>query len=166
MQKSIVLRGQRVAFSFERKRVRRVSLRIRAEGGLFVSAPRLTPYAVVEAFLLAKQDWILEQLRLAAERQAEDENAVYLWGERLRLELREGKRHSVAREGDALILTLKDPSDGEEKRRALEAWQKQICTERVTALCRQYYPAFERRGVPWPTLSFRRMRSRWGSCRP
>lgn len=166
MQKSIVLRGRRIDFCFERKRVRHVNLRVRADGSLYVSAPLLTPYAVVEVFLRARQDWILEKLRLAGERREEEENAVYLWGEKLRLLWREGKRHGAVRSGDALILTVKDPADAEEKRRALEAWEKKICTERVTALCRQYYPAFQSRGVPWPTLSFRRMRSRWGSCRP
>ena len=154
MRRSIVLRGRRVDYELERKRVRHVNLRIRADGSLYVSAPRLTPLPVVEGLLLSRQDWVLEHLRRREERAAEESDAVWLWGEKLKLALRQGKRAAVAREGGTLILTLRDPSDAEEKRRVLENWQKRLCAERVTELCRRYYPAFERRGVPFPTLSF------------
>ena len=166
MRRSIVLHGRRVDYELERKRVRHVNLRIRADGSLYVSAPRLTPLPVVEGLLLSRQDWILEHLRRREEQAAEESDAVWLWGEKLKLALRQGKRAAVAREGGTLMLTLRDPSDAEEKRRVLENWQKRLCAERVTELCRRYYPAFERRGVPFPTLSFRRMKTRWGSCRP
>ena len=166
MRRSIILRGQRVEYELERRRVRRVNLRIRPDGSMHVSAPRLTPALAVDALLISRQDWILEKLREAAQHREADEDAVWLWGERLSLLVRQGGRHRAAVSGDTLVLTLKDPEDGEERRRALEAWQKKLCTERVTALCRQYFPYFERRGLAFPTLSFRRMRSRWGSCRP
>ena len=153
-------------YELERKRIRRVNLRVRADGGLSVSAPLLTPPLAVDALLISRQDWILEKLREAAQRREADEDSVWLWGEKLSLRLKQGGRHGVSVSGGTLLLTLKDPEDREEQRRALEAWQKKLCAERVTALCRQYYPYFERRGLRFPTLSFRRMKSRWGSCRP
>ena len=165
MRRSIVLHGRRVDYEFERKRVRNINFRFRSDGTLAVSAPLLTPIALVEALLLARQDRILEQLdRLDALR--EDGDGLFLWGEALSLEIRQGSRSRALLEGNTLKLTLKDPADAEEKRRVLETWQKKVCAERVTELCRRYYPAFESRGVPFPRLSFRRMRSRWGSCRP
>ena len=166
MRKSIVLRGRRVAYELERKRVRRISLRIRPDGTPAVSAPPLTPTLLIEKLLLSRGDWILAQLERREAEAAQRENAVYLWGERLPLRLRQGGRVSAAPQDGALLLTLKDPADAEEKRRVLEAWQKRVCAARVTELCRRYYPAFERRGVAFPSLSFRRMSSRWGSCRP
>ena len=161
-----MLRGRRVEYELERRRVRRVNLRIRSDGSLHVSAPRLTPPLAVDALLLSRQDWILEKLRAAEERAKADEDSVWLWGEKLTLQPKQGGRHGAVVSGDTLILTLKDPEDREERRRALEAWQKKLCAARVTALCQKYYPYFERRGLSFPSLSFRRMRSRWGSCRP
>ena len=166
MRRTVVLRGQRVEYELERKRVRRVNLRIRADGSLHVSAPLLTPPLAVDALLLSRQDWILEKLHEAAKRHEADEDSIWLWGNKLSLRLQQGGRHSAVVSGDTLILTLKDPEDREERRRVLEAWQKKLCAARVTALCQKYYPYFERRGLAFPSLSFRRMRSRWGSCRP
>ena len=161
-----MLRGRRVEYELERKRVRRVNLRIRSDGSLHVSAPRLTPPLAVDALLLSRQDWILEKLRAAEERAKADEDSVWLWGENLTLQPKQGGRHGAVVSGETLILTLKDPEDREERRRVLEAWQKKLCAARVTALCQKYYPYFERRDLAFPSLSFRRMRSRWGSCRP
>lgn len=166
MQKSIVLRGRRLCYELVRKRIRSVNLRVRADGSLSVSAPQLTPAAVIESLIQSRADWILAQLARREAAAAERENAVWLAGERLPVVLRQGGCSGVKTENGALILTLRDPSDAQERRRALENWQKRLCAEQVTALCRRYYPAFERRGVAFPTLSFRRMTSRWGSCRP
>ena len=142
MRKSIVLRGRRVAYELERKRVRRISLRIRPDGTPAVSAPPLTPTLLIEKLLLSRGDWILAQLERREAEAAQRENAVYLWGEHLPLRLRQGGRASAAPQDGALLLTLKDPADAEEKRRVLEAWQKKLCAARVTA----------RRGLPEPQL--------------
>lgn len=36
----------------------------------------------------------------------------------------------------------------------------------IIAYCRQIYPHFEKRAVPYPEIKFRKMTSRWGSCHP
>ncbi|MBO5733487.1 MAG: DUF45 domain-containing protein [Clostridia bacterium] len=36
----------------------------------------------------------------------------------------------------------------------------------VTELCQKVYPYFEKRGVAYPQIKFRKMVSRWGSCHP
>ena len=114
MRKSIVLRGRRVAYELERKRVRRISLRIRPDGTPAVSAPPLTPTLLIEKLLLSRGDWILAQLERREAEAAQRENGVYLWGERLPLRLRQGGRASAAPQDGALLLTLKDPADAEE----------------------------------------------------
>lgn len=34
----------------------------------------------------------------------------------------------------------------------------------ITDICKEVYPAFEKRGVSFPIIKFRKMVSRWGSC--
>ena len=36
----------------------------------------------------------------------------------------------------------------------------------VNELCERVYHAFEAKGIKYPTVKFRRMRTKWGICRP
>lgn len=36
----------------------------------------------------------------------------------------------------------------------------------VTELCKKVYPYFEKRGVKYPVIKFRKMVSQWGNCHP
>ena len=33
-------------------------------------------------------------------------------------------------------------------------------------MCREVYPYYEKKGVKYPQIKFRKMKSRWGSCHP
>ena len=165
MRRSILLSGRTVEYELQRKWIRNLWLRLRADGSVLVSAPLFTTDAAVERFLLRKRDWLLQRLEIKESSPDIPERAV-LWGEELRLARRAGKRRGVTLSEGVLTVTLPDPESAEDCRRALAQWQKRVCAERIEALCRQYYPAFERRGVAFPSLSFRRMKTRWGSCRP
>ncbi len=49
--------------------------------------------------------------------------------------------------------------------------QKQYFTEDeikniILALCEKVYPYFEKQGIKYPQIKFRKMASRWGSCHP
>ncbi len=35
----------------------------------------------------------------------------------------------------------------------------------VEKLCKKVYPYFEKRGIPYPEIKFRKMVSQWGNCR-
>ena len=35
----------------------------------------------------------------------------------------------------------------------------------ITQLCKKLYPCYEKRGVAFPTIKFRKMVSQWGNCR-
>lgn len=43
--------------------------------------------------------------------------------------------------------------------------EDEICSV-IIRLCEKVYPHFEKRGVEYPQIKFRRMVSRWGSCHP
>ena len=169
--RSILLGGRRVDYLLERKRVKNLNLRVRPDGSVYVSCPPRVPQRRIDEFLSAEEGRILaaltrrektEERRPTPERCAEGEH-LSVWGRVVTLRVREGKRGALLL-GEELILSLPHPGDEAARRRLLDAWQRESCREKLTALCEALYPAFAARGVPRPELRFRRMTSRWGSC--
>ena len=46
------------------------------------------------------------------------------------------------------------------------AKEGKLCADAVMPLCEKYYPHFSRYCGAMPEIKYRRMKSRWGSCRP
>ena len=168
-----MLRGQRVEYTLERKRVKNVNLRVKPEG-LFVSAPPSVPAAKVDEFLVRNADSILRMAQRQSSRvnvspaamELTDGGRVPLLGRAVPLRVLQGTKNSVTLADGVLVVTVKDPADGELCRRVTEKWLREECIALVTARCRALYALFPAERVPWPELKFRLMRSRWGSCQP
>lgn len=174
MTRTVILGGRKIRYELQRKKVKNINLRIRADGSISVSASRSVPEEKIEEFLLEKAGFILRALdRFEEERKKMPPPARYeegerfpLFGQSLTLHLLKGTKNSAAQDGTALTLTVTNPDDFELKKRTLEKYADQRCKEAVTEICETVYPLFAERGVPYPELRFRRMTSRWGSCRP
>ena len=48
----------------------------------------------------------------------------------------------------------------------LDKWLISICKDTIQSLCDAIYPKFQKYGVAYPTIRYRNMVSRWGSCQP
>jgi predicted metal-dependent hydrolase len=157
-----------------RKRVKNINLRIHTDGSVCVSAGPLVPLSAIEAFILSKERYIAAALDrygefdgcTPAERGYADGEVFYYLGRELRLKVGAGDKNEAYREGDCLYLRVKNPDDRALRERTIVKWKdaesKRILSEIVDAA----YPAFRKHGVPAPTLVFRDMKSRWGSCQP
>ena len=95
-------------FELERKRVRNVNLRVRADGSVYVSAPQRVPLAEIERFVASKEPWIAQKRELMQRRATQraqfwkDGETTLLWGEPLAIRLVEApssRREEVRREG-------------------------------------------------------------------
>lgn len=174
MTRTVILNGRECRYELQRKKVKNVNLRIRADGSISVSASRSVPEEKIEEFLLEKADFILRALdRFETERKKIPPPARYeegehfpLFGQNLTLHLLKGTKNSAVQDGTVLILTVTEPENFELKKRTLEHYADRKCKETVTEICETVYPLFAARGVLYPELRFRRMTSRWGSCRP
>ena len=141
MKKELILNGRAVPYELERKRIKNLNLRIKPDGSVHISAPRLMPAGFIESFLLSKADFILEALERAE------------------------KKQKKVTPGTLLVLgrEIPDRFDSEAKR---DKWLKEQCIEAVSHCFAELYPIFEKRGVALPEIKFRKMKSRWGSCQP
>ena len=161
-----------IRFEWEKKRVKNINLRIRLDGSVYVSSAPGVPAKTVERFVLSRAELIERaQLQLSQRRPETDfivrEGArLPCLGKELTLHIAAGAKNSAALQGDTLVLTLQEPTDSAAADRVFHRWWGAACVELFTSLCKTWYPHFRRWDFAFPTLRFRRMSSRWGSCQP
>ncbi len=174
MKKLIQLDDRIVAYELERKEVKNINLRIKADQSVYVSANNKISEQLLEDFIRSKADYILKALDRYAEmakyspkpKQYIDGESFRILGHDVRLKVREGKTNTAVSDKVYITLTVKDPSDIGMKKRVMDNWIKKQCQEQVRSVCESIYPKFQKYGVVFPTLRFRNMVSRWGSCQP
>ena len=177
MRNTLELNGEVVEYELVRKRVKNINLRIRADGSISVSAPTVVSRERVESFMISKSDFILSALERFRQSGYDvqkplsysDGEAVTILGKSRSLCVVEGKRNEayIAEGGEQVVLSVKDASDTELKRKTFEKWQNQLCREIISELCKRTYEKneiFACHGVEFPKLHFKTMRTRWGSC--
>lgn len=164
-----------IEYELVRKRVKNVNLRIRADGSVVVSCNSHVNRAFIEGFIREKEDFILrgiERTRQRMENSARpvefnDGERVNVFGMYKTLRVVKASKNRVMVSSDEVILELKDPDDNDLKRRVYTKWKRELLRREVLDLCEEVYPGFKALGVKFPSrISFRTMKSRWGSCQP
>lgn len=174
MIKTINLNEREICYNLERKNVKNINLRIKANQSIYVSANFRVSDNTIEEFLYSKAEYILKALDHYADiakyapklKQYVDGETFRILGHDLRLKVALGKRNIVKSDGTYITLTVKDTNDHELKKKTMDKWIKNYCKEVLFAVCERVYPKFQKYGIDFPELRFRNMVSRWGSCQP
>ena len=170
-QRTIDLGSRRITYTLQHKAVKRLNLRVKPGGLIFLSVPRRCSAAAADRFLLSKASWILaalEKMEHLPEKEIpaspwQDGKTVRLLGRSLRLTVTEG-RSAVWVEGDCIHVTVPTPGDEPLVRRTLaKAWD-QWCRETFSESVERQLPPLQNLGAKTPRLRLRTMTSRWGSC--
>lgn len=171
-EREVVL-GQEVRRYLLRRSPRRtLAITVEPGGHLIVTAPDGATMAQVEAVLRRRRQWIARRRREAAalappsipREWVSGETHRYL-GRQYRLRIRRGAPITTVLTGRYLTVTVPDPLDHEQVRRAAERWYRTRAREtfgrRMEDLVRQT-PRLRLKEPP--ELIVRRLRKRWGSC--
>ncbi|MCI2046880.1 MAG: M48 family metallopeptidase [Faecalibacterium sp.] len=165
--------GETVIFyQLERKAVKNINLRIRADGSVAVSASADRSEEQIDRFLTEKADYIQNALRYFSEleqyrpqpKQYVSGESFLLLGRSLRLKVLCGSPESVSSDGVYLYLTVKDKNDFAKKQRLVTRYLDKQCRQNFTEVMDKTYLKFQKYGVEKPTLRIREMQTRWGSC--
>ena len=164
--------GREIAYTLTRKRVKNLNLRVRPDGSVAVSASPRVPEREIERFLQSRAEWIrAAQERCAKRRDAApvparfaDGETLPVFGEATPIRVERGTKICGAYSQKTLFLTVRDPDDPAQRRRAAEIWAKDFLAEVVERYCRAAEADFAPYRVPRVTVRYRRMTSRWGSC--
>ncbi len=174
MIKDIVLEGKRIKYDLQRKDVKNINLRIKADRTIFLSANPRVPQGAIDEFIVSKSDYILKALAHYEEiaryapkpKQYVDGESFRILGHDRRLRIVEGKKNKVESDESYITVTVKNSNDFDPKKKLMDKWLNTICKDTVQSLCDAIYPKFQKYGVAFPSIRYRNMVSRWGSCQP
>lgn len=159
------LPGGTLIYDWEKKRVKNLNLRLRPDGTAAVSTPQRFTQAQVEAFLREKAPWIARaQARAQARMPVISRDAVFVQGNRLPIQTVSGGRDDARLEPGALVVTLRDPPDEERRRQLTRRALEQAGASAIEDSLRRMFTLVEPLGVPFPVMTTRWARTRWGSC--
>lgn len=167
----IVLNGRLIEYNLTRKRVKNINLRIKPDLSINVSANPRVSINFIEEFMFSRTEFILktlekyEKLKLIVPKKKQyidDEEFLFL-GKGLKIRLIQGE-NNVTIDETYIKLSVKDIYDVELKSKILNEFFKLKCMEKIEQISRSVYPYFEKLGVAYPNIKFRKMKSQWGSC--
>ena len=172
MIKCIKLLDREIEYDLQRKKVKNINLRIKPDKTITVSANPRVPEIRIERFILDKQDFILMALEkyskmqksLPKPKQYVDGEIVKVLGQDLTLKVFSAKKNCVEIDEPFIKLYVKDLNDASLKKKVLDKWLCNQVEQIVIRICEKVYPLFKKYSGDFPTIKFRKMTSRWGSC--
>jgi predicted metal-dependent hydrolase len=170
MIQEIILGDEAIRYDLQRKKVKNINIRIKRDLSVNVSASPKVAQRDIERILREKSDFILSAIKkyrkIASEEEKMAKNpcAVLVFGVELPIIAESGKKNKALIEKEQITLTLKDTADKAAREKAIKTMLDALLREKVEEICREVYPSFKSFCQGFPTLKFRNMKSRWGSC--
>lgn len=170
MIKEIKLGDKIVKYDLQRKKVKNINIRIKRDMSVHVSASPKVSQKDIERILREKSDFILSAIekyrRLSAteKKRAANPGSIELFGSEMPVVTESGKKNQVVIKEGRIILTLKNTSDTSAREKSIRSSLDTLLKTTVEEICREVYPKFADVCQSFPTLKFRHMKSRWGSC--
>ena len=163
-------RGYVFDYEWSRKAVKNFNLRVRPDGSVAVSSPTRVTQTQIEAFLLDHLDFILKAKAKMAAHHPErihtlsDGETLPIFGKNHTVCLLNAKKHAAYAEDGTLFLALPDTSDVRARVKLFWRFAADEVMREMEKMTSQYAPYFLEKGAALPTITLRRMKSRWGAC--
>ncbi len=155
----------------EKKKIKNIYLRVKTGRQLLISAHPSVPMIQIEKFIQTKAKWILEaserlekKVELNKDKGIQTSSIQFL-GKKYPLEIVKGNKASLSLKENKVVLVVRS-IDEKDIQKTFDDQAKKILKE----ICDQYCPKFDQMmddyWLAHPTISYRKMTSKWGSCMP
>ena len=118
-----------IEYTFERKKIKNINLRIRHDGSVYVSAPLRVPVKTVESFVVSKSDYIRNAVMHFSQRESKKAEMQYVSGEKvtllgknLQLKVEKDSREYVTCDGLYVYIHVKRPDYYNRKKNLFDSW--------------------------------------------
>lgn len=163
--KNITVDGINVEFT--RKKIKNINIRVRRDGTVVVSAPRMVSEASVAVFVREKKPWIERALARTGvmsalpERRYETGETLRVFGREYRLEVGYAGRYGMDIGDGTVYLTVRGGSSAQDRERFIKKKYREMLEQYLS----RRIPEWESRtGLRCSGWHIRDMKSRWGSC--
>ena len=172
IDRTVYANDREISYQLTQKPVKNLNLRIRKDGSVSVSANTLVPLSEIDAFVIAKGDYVMnaidkfkemEKYRPEPKRYVSGET-FFIQGHGLRLIVSQASRDTIASDGIYIYLDVKDTGDFNRKQRMVIKFIDSQCHSVYSEILNELYPLFRKYGIQMPVLRIRDMETRWGSC--
>ncbi|MEW5953442.1 MAG: SprT family zinc-dependent metalloprotease [Bacillota bacterium] len=160
-----------VAVIIERKRIKKIRLKVFRDGVVKLSAPLGTADEWINNYLSSKAKWIKKSLDYFKDAGANElETIIYsgistrILGRQKRIIVSEGKRCKIEQKEDCVFIQSPAPGDEQALQKQFERWWQKHSKAYFLQVIDRLYPVIVKHGIDKPALQVRKMKTLWGSC--
>jgi len=171
--RTVYLTGQmgQVEISVERKKVKKVRLKVFPNGTVKLSVPFSVSDQWIDNYLIEKTAWIEKSLSYFEEARANELETLIrsggstrILGRQIRISVSQSNTYRIEQKEDHIYIQSPASDDQEAVQRQFERWWQMQCKTYFNEVIDRLYPIIAKYGHDKPNLHVRKMKTLWGSC--
>ncbi len=168
---SLVKPWDAVEVIIERKKVKKVRLRVLPNCVIKLSVPLGVSDEWIDCYLISKKKWVEKSLddfkrTEATELEPRINSGVSTWilGRQIRIIVKQAKIYKIEQTEETVCIQSPAIEDKRSLQKQFESWCQKQCKLYFQSTVDRLYPIIAKHGIDKPTLQVRKMKTLWGSC--